>query len=222
MPRTRVKICCIASQDEADLAVKAGADAVGLVGAMPSGPGSISDRKISEIAKQVPPATSCFLLTSETSASGIAEHLLRTGVSTVQLVQHLSLKETLSLDRVLLSTRRVQVVHMEGPEALDLIDTYEPYVHAFLLDSGRPSADTPELGGTGRTHDWALSRAFVEKSKKPVFLAGGLTPENVGEAIARVKPFGVDVCTGVRTNGHLDPKKLEAFMGAIRTADRHR
>ena len=222
MPRTRVKICCIASQDEADLAVKAGADAVGLVGAMPSGPGSISDRKISEIAKQVPPATSCFLLTSETSASGIAEHLLRTGVSTVQLVQHLSLKETLSLDRVLLSTRRVQVVHMEGPEALDLIDTHEPYVHAFLLDSGRPSADTPELGGTGRTPDWALSRAFVEKSKKPVFLAGGLTPENVGDAIARVKPFGVDVCTGVRTNGHLDPKKLEAFMGAIRTADRHR
>lgn len=222
MPRTRVKICCISSTDEAELAVKAGADAVGLVGAMPSGPGPISDRKISEIAKQVPPATSCFLLTSETSASGIAEHLLRTGVSTVQLVQHLSLKETLSLDRVLLSTRRVQVIHMEGPEALNLIETYEPYVHAFLLDSGRPSADTPELGGTGRTHDWDLSRAFVEKTKKPVFLAGGLTPENVGEAIARVKPFGVDVCSGVRTNGHLDPKKLEAFMSAIRTADRHR
>lgn len=222
MPRTRVKICCISSTDEAELAVKAGADAVGLVGAMPSGPGPISDRKISEIAKQVPPATSCFLLTSETSASGIAEHLLRTGVSTVQLVQHLSLKETLSLDRVLLSTRRVQVIHMEGPDALNLIETYEPYVHAFLLDSGRPSADTPEFGGTGRTHDWDLSRAFVEKTKKPVFLAGGLTPENVGEAIARVKPFGVDVCSGVRTNGHLDPKKLEAFMSAIRTADRHR
>ncbi len=222
MPRTRVKICCIASVDEAMLAVKAGADAIGLVGEMPSGPGPIADREISKIAKAAPPAVSPFLLTSETTASGIAEHLLRTGVSTVQLVQHLSLAETLSLDRVLLSTRRVQVIHMEGPEALDLIDKYEPYVHAFLLDSGRPSADVPELGGTGRIHDWELSRAFVEKSSKPVFLAGGLTPDNVGDAIARVKPFGVDLCSGVRTNGHLDPKKLDAFMGAVRTADRHR
>jgi len=222
LTRTRVKICCIHSTDEAELAVRAGADAVGLVGQMPSGPGPISDRKIAEIARCVPPAASCFLLTSETSASGIAEHLLRTGVATVQLVQHLSLAETLSLDRVLLSTRRVQVIHMEGPDALELIEKYEPYVHAFLLDSGKPSADVPELGGTGRVHNWDLSRAFVEKSRKPVFLAGGLTPENVGEAISRVKPYGVDVCTGVRTNGHLDPKKLEAFMSAVRMADRHR
>ncbi|MAP96318.1 MAG: N-(5'-phosphoribosyl)anthranilate isomerase [Ponticaulis sp.] len=212
----------MASVDEAQLAVKHGADAVGLVGAMPSGPGPIPDRKIADIAKQVPPGVSTFLLTSETTATAIAEHLLRTGVSTVQLVQHLSLAETLSLDRVLLSTRRVQVIHMEGPESLDLIDKYEPYVHAFLLDSGRPSAETPELGGTGRTHDWELSRAFVQKSNKPVFLAGGLTPENVGDAIARVKPYGVDVCSGLRTNGHLDAKKVEAFMAAVRTADRHR
>lgn len=222
MNRTRVKICCISSEDEAQLAIRFGADAVGLVAEMPSGPGTISDRKIAEIARSVPPAVSCFMLTPEITASGIAEHLLRTGVATVQLVRYLSLAETMSLDRVLVSTRRVQVIHMEGPEALDLIGKYENHVHAFLLDSGKPSAVTPELGGTGRTHDWDLSRQFVEKSKKPVFLAGGLTPENVQDAIARVKPFGVDVCTGVRTNGHLDPKKLEAFMSAVRTADRHR
>lgn len=220
--RTRVKICCISSVDEAQLAIREGADAIGLVGPMPSGPGPIPDRTIADIARQVPPGVSCFLLTSETTVSGIAEHLLRTGVATVQLVQHLSLAETMGLDRVLLSTRRVQVIHMEGPEALDLIEKYEPYVHAFLLDSGRPSAETPELGGTGRTHDWDLSRRFVEKSKKPVYLAGGLTPENVQEAILTVRPFGVDVCSGVRTNGHLDPRKLADFMSAIRTADRHR
>ena len=222
MPRTRVKVCCIASIDEAQMAVRHGVDAVGLVGAMPSGPGPIPDKKIKEIATQIPPAVSCFLLTSETSSSGIAEHLLRTGVGTVQLVQHLSLAETMALDRVLLSTRRVQVIHMEGPEALELIPKYEPHVHAFLLDSGKPSAETPVLGGTGETHDWDLSRAFVEKSQKPVFLAGGLNADNVGDAIAKVKPFGVDVCTGVRTNGHLDVRKLEAFMHAVRTADRHR
>ena len=220
--KTRVKICCISSIDEAQLAIREGADAVGLVGAMPSGPGPIPDKKIAEIARDIPPGVSCFLLTSETTVSGIAEHLLRTGVATVQLVQHLSIAETMALDRVLLSTRRVQVIHIEGPESLDLIEKYEPYVHAFLLDSGRPNADTPELGGTGRTHDWDLSRQFVEKSKKPVFLAGGLTPDNVQEAILKVRPFGVDVCSGVRTNGHLDPKKLNDFMAAIRTADRHR
>ncbi len=220
--RTRVKICCISSVDEANLAIRMGADAVGLVGQMPSGPGPIPDKKIAEIAQQVPPGVSCFLLTSETTASGVAEHLLRTGVATVQLVQHLSIAETMALDRVLLSTRRVQVIHMEGPEALDLIDKYEPYVHAFLLDSGRPNAETQELGGTGRTHDWELSRKFVEKSKKPVFLAGGLTPENIREAILTVRPYGVDVCSGLRTNGHLDPKKLADFMSEIRTADRHR
>ena len=222
MTRTRVKICCIASIDEAQLAVKAGADAIGLVGKMPSGPGPISDSKIRDIAREVPPAVSCFMLTSETTASGVAEHLLRTGVSTVQLVQHMSLAETLSLDRVLLSTRRVQVIHVEDESALELVARYKPYVNAFLLDSGRPNADTPELGGTGRTHDWELSRKIVEASAKPVFLAGGLDADNVGEAIAKVRPYGVDLCSGVRTGGHLDPEKLNRFMTAVRHADRHR
>lgn len=220
--KTRVKICCISSIDEAELAIREGADAIGLVGQMPSGPGPIPDRKIAEIATQIPPGVSCFLLTAETTVSGIAEHLLRTGIATVQLVQPLSQAESMGLDRVLLSTRRVQVIHVEGPEVLSSIGKYEPYVHAFLLDSGRPLAETPELGGTGRTHDWELSRKFVEKTRKPVFLAGGLTPENVQEAILTVRPFGVDVCSGVRTNGHLDPKKLNDFMAAVRTADRHR
>ena len=220
--RTRVKICCISSLDEAQLAIRKGADAVGLVGEMPSGPGTISDRKIREIAAEIPPPIGCFLLTAEEKSDEIAEHLLRTGVPTVQLVRHLSVAESLNLGRVLLTTRRVQVIHMEDESALELIPKYEPYVHAFLLDSGRPSAETPEVGGTGRTHDWSLSRKFVEKTRKPVFLAGGLTPENVQEAILTVRPFGVDVCTGVRSNGHLDPKKLEEFMGAVRTADRHR
>ena len=222
MTRTRVKICCISSADEAQLAVKAGADAIGLVGKMPSGPGQLTDTKIRDIARNVPPGVSCFMLTSETTATGVAEHLLRTGVSTVQLVQHMTLAETMSLDRVLLSTRRVQVIHVEDERALDLVAKYEPHVHAFLLDSGRPNADTPELGGTGRTHDWALSHKIVEASSKPVFLAGGLNAENVGEAIAKVRPYGVDICSGVRTGGHLDPEKLERFMTAIRHADRHR
>jgi phosphoribosylanthranilate isomerase len=92
-------------------------------------------------------------------------------------------------------------------------------VHAFLLDSGRPSLPTPEYGGTGRTHDWAVSAEFVRRSPHPVFLAGGLSAANVSEAIRRVRPFGVDLCSGVRTDGHLDPGKLRAFVGAVLGAD---
>jgi phosphoribosylanthranilate isomerase len=100
-----------------------------------------------------------------------------------------------------------------------MIPVYSPYVHAFLLDSGRPNAATPELGGTGRQHDWTISAEFVEASQLPVFLAGGLSPANVGEAIRQVKPFGVDLSSGVRTEGRLDERKLTAFVLSVRKAD---
>ena len=116
-------------------------------------------------------------------------------------------------------TRRVQVIHVEGPDALEMIPVYAPYVHAFLLDSGRPKAAVPELGGTGRAHDWDVSAAFVRASPRPVFLAGGLNADNVGKAIRAVRPFGVDLCSGVRTNGCLDAAKLAGFMAAVRAAD---
>ena len=77
----------------------------------------------------------------------------------------------------------------------------------------------PELGGTGRCHDWEISAAFVKESPLPVFLAGGLSPHNVKDAILQVRPFGLDLCSGVRTNGHLDADKLDAFMLAVRSAD---
>ena len=115
--------------------------------------------------------------------------------------------------------RRVQVIHVEGEDALDLIPAYGPHVHAFLLDSGRPDAAVPEFGGTGRVHDWTISAAFVRASDRPVFLAGGLNPQNVGEAIRRVRPYGVDLCSGVRSNGELDQGKLAAFMHAVGLAD---
>ena len=105
---------------------------------------------------------------------------------------------------------------MEDETALDLLERYDPYAHTFLLDSGRPAATEVELGGTGRTHNWEVSAEFVRQSKKkPVFLAGGLRPDNVAEAIERVSPFGVDLCSGVRTLGKLDRVKLERFMNAV-------
>jgi phosphoribosylanthranilate isomerase len=218
--RTRVKVCCIASAEEAEMAVAAGADALGLVGAMPSGPGPIPDDRIAEIARLVPPPVATFLLTSEMAAEAISAHIRATGPTAVQVVSHIEPAEAARLAVLEPRVRRVQVIHVEGSDALDLIPLYAPHVHAFLLDSGRPNATIRELGGTGRVHDWAVSAAFVQASPVPVFLAGGLTPDNAGEAIRRVRPYGLDLCSGVRTEGRLDPAKLESFMRSVRSADR--
>jgi phosphoribosylanthranilate isomerase len=218
--RTRVKICCIANLDEAKLAIDGGADALGFVGRMQTGDRQIPDEQIAAIAAQIPPPIGTFLLTSNHTAEGIAAHVGRTGVSTVQIVSHLAPEQSRRVAELLPSVRRVQVVHVEGRKALELIGVYAAHVHAFILDSGRPSAAVPEFGGTGRTHDWDISREFVQASPRPVFLAGGLTPMNVERAIRYVRPFGVDLCNGVRTSGRLDPARLAAFVSAARAADR--
>lgn len=220
--RTRLKICCMASLEEAQLAIRAGADAVGFVGPMPSGPRSLDDRAIAGLAALIPPPIATFLLTSEVTAAGIAQHVARTRPSTIQIVSYIGRAEAAKLAELLPGTRRVQVIHVEDARALSLIDEYAPHVHAFLLDSGRPSLAVPEYGGTGRVHDWDVSAEFVRRSPLPVFLAGGLTPANVGEAIRRVQPFGVDLCSGVRTEGRLDPGKLTAFVQAVRREDQTR
>jgi phosphoribosylanthranilate isomerase len=216
--RTRVKICCISSVQEARMAVAAGADALGFVAAMPSGPGVVSDATIRAVTADVPPPLATFLLTSRTRGLEIVEHIQHCGTNTVQIVDHIDPGELAVLAVALPMVRRVQVIHVEGPQALDLIPRYEPYIHAFLLDSGKPGGTMRELGGTGRTHDWDVSREFVRRAKKPVFLAGGLNAGNAAEAIATVKPFGLDLCSGVRTNGHLDQAKLDAFMATVRAA----
>ena len=217
--RTRLKICCIASIEEAQLAISAGADAIGLVAKMPSGAGTIADEQIALIAAFVPPPVATVLLTSETSAADIAAHIQSTGPSVVQIVSHIDPLEAAKLAILQPHVRRIQVIHVEGPEALTLIPVYAPYVHAFLLDSGRPSAVIPELGGTGRSHDWAVSAAIVRASQRPVFLAGGLNADNVGDAIRQVRPFGLDLCSGIRTHGRLDITKLTAFVNAAAKAD---
>lgn len=217
--RTRIKICCIASPDEARLAIAAGADALGLVARMPSGPGQISDAQIAEIAASVPPPIATFLLTSETTADRIAAHIRATRATTVQIVSHIPPAELARLAEIEPTAHRVQVIHVENSDALALIPHYGSHAHAFLLDSGRPNASIAEFGGTGRCHDWEISAAFVTVSPLPVFLAGGLSPENIRAAIQQVRPFGVDLCSGVRTNDRLDPDKLAAFVEALRSAD---
>ena len=114
----------------------------------------------------------------------------------------------------------VQVIHVTGNEAQEQARSVAPYVNAILLDSGNPNLPIKELGGTGRVHDWSISRMIRDQVSVPVFLAGGLRPENVADAIRSVNPFAVDVCSGVRTNGVLDEEKLSRFFTAIEIADK--
>lgn len=213
--RVRLKICCIATAKEARLAIRFGADAVGLVAAMPSGPGPISDAEIAEIAKQVPPPVARFLLTSRIEPDAVVAHVAACGVDTVQLVDAVPDATYAALATALPGVRVVQVIHVEDESALAEAARVAPFVHALLLDSGRPFAARRELGGTGRAHDWAISRRIVELVDRPVFLAGGITHHNVAAAIREVAPFGIDLCSGARTADQLDPDKLRRLRAAI-------
>jgi phosphoribosylanthranilate isomerase len=97
-------------------------------------------------------------------------------------------------------------------KSVDLAIKLSESVDALLLDSGNPNLKIKELGGTGRVHNWKLSRQIRDNSKCPIFLAGGLNPDNVKQAIEEVRPYAIDICSGVRTNGALDKNKLSAFM----------
>ena len=200
------------------MAIAAGADAIGLVSAMPSGPGPIAEELIAEIAVKIPPGVSSFLLTCRQEAEAIIDQQRRLRVDTIQICDRLPAGSYRRLREALPGVSLVQVVHVTGPEAVDEAIAIAPEVDAILLDSGNQSLAIKELGGTGRTHDWRLSRAIREAIEVPLFLAGGLKPENVAEAIREVRPFGVDVCSGLRIEGLLDPQKLAAFFEAVRTS----
>jgi len=211
----RIKICCISTLEEARTAIDFGASAIGLVAKMPSGPGPISDELIEQIAMVIPPPIATFLLTSETSVNEIIKHHHRTNTNVIQMVDELSDGTYNQLKVALPGVKIVQVVHVVDEKSIEEAVKISGLVDALLLDSGNPNLKIKELGGTGRVHNWKLSRQIRDNSKCPIFLAGGLNPGNVGQAIEEVQPFAVDVCSGVRTNGHLDSEKLERFFSAI-------
>ncbi|MBX7071842.1 MAG: phosphoribosylanthranilate isomerase [Pirellulales bacterium] len=213
--RPRVKICCIKSPLEAKLAIDCGASALGLVSSMPSGPGVISEETIALIAGVVPPPIASFLLTSEHLAEAIIAQQRRCRTNTLQLCDHLPATVYSRLRSELPGISLVQVVHVTGPESLDYAVAAAAHVDALLLDSGNPGLAVKELGGTGRVHDWTWSRRIRDAVGIPLFLAGGLTATNVADAISAVEPFGLDLCSSVRTNGDLDAVKLRAFFAAI-------
>lgn len=208
----RIKVCCIQDPDEARMAIEAGAWALGLVAEMPSGPGPISDEAIADIVPSVPPGIETFLLTSRVDADGIIEHQRYCGTTTIQMVDHVPYDELRRIRRALPGVRLVQVIHVLGEESIEEARKVAPLVDMILLDSGKPHAELRTLGGTGDTHDWDVSRKIRQQVNVPLLLAGGLRPDNVADAIMQVRPFGVDLCSGIRSEGRLDQHKLDAFF----------
>ena len=213
--KVRVKICCISSMEEAKAAIESGASALGLVGKMPSGPGVIDDDLIARIARLVPPAVSTFLLTSETKPEDIVAHYNKVYTSTIQLVDALEGRDYKTLRKELPGVKLVQVIHVLNENSVAEAIEISESVDAILLDSGNPNLNIKELGGTGRIHNWQLSRKIRKQLKVPVFLAGGLNSQNLREAVETVQPFAIDICSGVRTHGKRDKEKLEVFFEVL-------
>ena len=136
----------------------------------------------------------------------------------MQLCDYVELSVYARLRAELPGIALVQVIHVTGEESVLHAQKVAEHVDAVLLDSGNTTLAVKELGGTGRVHDWSLSRRIRDTVKKPLFLAGGLRHSNVQEAIAAVQPFGLDLCSSVRTNDVLDEQKLKSFFEAVKAA----
>lgn len=213
--KPRVKICCISSQEEAMMAINYGASALGLVGNMPSGPGVICNELIKEIVSIVPSSISSFLLTSETSSKKIIKHYQKVKTNAIQIVDKLKEGSYKEIRDTLPNIKLVQVIHVIDEKSIEEAIKVSKFVDIILLDSGNPNLKIKELGGTGRVHNWNLSKIIRQEINIPLFLAGGLNKNNVRQAIEYVKPFGIDICSGVRTNGNLDQTKVKEFFQVV-------
>ena len=213
--KVKVKICCISSIEEASLAIAHGAAAIGLVGRMPSGPGIITDELILSIAKTLLPPIDSFLLTSETTAEKVIEHHKKVNTTTIQIVDALTDRQYLKIRESIPHVKLVQVIHVLDEKAIQEAIEISEFVDAILLDSGNPNLSTKVLGGTGKTHNWDISKKIRENISIPTYLAGGINKDNVRKAIEHVEPFGIDLCSSVRTNGQLDERKLEELFKAL-------
>lgn len=209
---TKVKVFCIQSIEEAQLAIEYGAFAIGLVSKMPSGPGVISDEKIKKIANWAKGKIKSVLLTALQDADELIEQYRFFGTDIIQLVdsQESSIYQKLRIE--LPEVKLMQVIHVIDKKSIEEAIEVSKHVDYILLDSGNPNLETKVLGGTAETHNWKISKQIVDGVSVPVFLAGGLNPDNVADAIVKVYPFGVDLCSGLRVEGKLVDEKINSFM----------
>jgi len=208
---TRAKICGIRDDGARDVAVAAGADAVGFVVEIPRSKRSIDRGKAKHLIEGLPPFVSSVIVVEPESVAEAANLALDTGADVIQVNDSLSFEDLATL-KEMVPTRVVATVPAR-PGGLDHARRMAEVADAILLDS----LEEGKLGGTGTVHDWNLSADLVRKVDVPVILAGGLNPENVAAAIKTVRPYAVDVSSGVETDGAKDPKKIEAFLREVKS-----
>jgi phosphoribosylanthranilate isomerase len=215
VPPVKVKVCCIASPDEAQIAVSYGVAAVGMVDETPTGEGRVPRETIAAIAASVPETVGTFVLTSATDAEKLADLYATTGVDTLQLWDPLPSEGYERLRSLSPGIFIAQSVHVMDDDALEVARRVARHVDALVLDSGHSEPPLRWRNPGGETHDWRISRRISDEIRLPVLLAGGLNAENVCQAVRVVRPYGVDVCSGVRNKGKLDRSLLVAFLETV-------
>lgn len=214
----RVKICGNRTVDDIRTAVNAGADAVGLiVGARHVSEDDVPVAEAAQLLAHIPVFVTAVLVTHLQTCSEILPIHHRVPAQAIQLHDWVAPKELARLREALPSVRLIGAVHVTSSQAVHVARREAGRVDAVLLDSRTEE----RIGGTGMVHDWSISAEIVRNATKPVILAGGLTPDNVAEAIATVRPFAVDVNSGVDdVNGNKDAEKVEHFIRAARGLSR--
>lgn len=212
----RVKICGNKRVEDALEAIRLGADAIGLlVGQEHVSRDFISPLAAASIAKQLPPFCAIALVTDITGVAEILQLVNFIGVNTLQLHGNSSPEDMKLIKKELPYLKIIKSLHIIDEASIGIGKKYIGVADAILLDSFNETKN--QIGGTGKTHNWNISRKIVDEYNTPIILAGGLSPDNVAEAIKFVRPYGVDVNTGTKgENGFKDYKKMEMFIRRAR------
>jgi len=208
--RTRVKFCGMTSAADVELAVAAGADAVGIIVAR-SSERYVSAAALQEIFAAVPPFVTAVIVSAGENDVDLAAWARR-GV----LLQFSGSEASAECERMAGGARYVKAFHVRAEDGVATFDraSIDAYPRALaLIDSSANGA----FGGTGRAFDWNLIAQLARE--RPLIVSGGLTPGNVFDCVRTVRPYAVDVRSGIETDGSKDPAKMRAFIRAVREAD---
>ena len=210
---TKIKICGIRSIDDLSLSLQCGANAIGLiVGAKYVTEDNLSIEKATEIWKKIPPFVSSVLVSHGLCADEILSIHNKVSTTTIQLQNNISKDNILIIRKSLPYIKLIKAIHVTGEESIKEAISYKDIVDAILLDTKTSN----RIGGTGITHDWNISKKIVSILNKPVILAGGLNPTNITDAVTTVKPFAVDVNSGIEDfNGNKSPELTSVFIRKI-------
>ena len=210
----KIKICGIRSKEDIMVASYEGADAVGfIIGVTHKTEDALSVEDVNRLVKYVPPFVTPVLVTHFTSPDAIAALAVATKIRTLQLQGGILPEDIARIRKKIWNVTIIKAIHVVSERSINIAKQYSEVADMILLDS----VTEDRLGGTGITHDWSISARIVREVNIPVILAGGLTPDNVEEAIRVVNPYGVDVNTGVKgKNGGKDPEKVRSFIQNVK------